>query len=103
MYTYKYCHSIVCTIKNGGGGGGFKTSLHHIFVLNCSRQFMSSFLSGQHSLAWSIALRTYALYTLPRVRRHRTRQVNIGSSSLNFPHTLLEWAAVLAALHHLHI
>ena len=41
-------------------------------------------VSGQVSLAWSMALSTLELYTWPRVLKERWRDVRIGSSSLNF-------------------
>ena len=42
------------------------------------------FVSGQVSLAWSIALCTQELYTWPRVLKERWREERTGSRSLNF-------------------
>ena len=42
------------------------------------------FVTGQVSLAWSIALRTHKLYTWPRVLKERWREERTGFSSLNF-------------------
>ena len=42
------------------------------------------FVSGQVSLAWSIALSTQELYTRPRVLKERWQEERTGSSSLNF-------------------
>ena len=41
-------------------------------------------VSGQVSLAWSMALCTQELYTWPRVLKKRWQDVRTGSSSLNF-------------------
>ena len=43
-----------------------------------------SFVNGQISLAWSIALRTQKLYTRPHVLKERWREERTGSRSLNF-------------------
>ena len=51
------------------------------FRCRCWRQ---GFVTGQVSLAWSIALRTYVLYTRPRVSKERWREERTGFSSLNF-------------------
>ena len=42
------------------------------------------FVTGQVSLAWSIALRTHVLYTRPRVLKERWREDRTGFSSMNF-------------------
>ena len=48
------------------------------------RHWRFGFVSGQVSLAWSIALRTQELYTWPRVLKERWREDRTGSRSLNF-------------------
>ena len=48
------------------------------------RYWRFGFVSGQVSLAWSIALRTQELYTRPHVLKERWREERTGSSSLNF-------------------
>ena len=42
------------------------------------------FVTGQVSLAWSIALRTHELYTWPCVLKERWPEERTGFSSLNF-------------------
>ena len=44
----------------------------------------AGFVNGQVSLAWSIALRTYELYTRPHVLKEKWREERTGFSSLNF-------------------
>ena len=51
------------------------------FRCRCWRQ---GFVTGQVSLAWSIALRTHVLYTRPHVLKERWREERTGVSSLNF-------------------
>ena len=48
------------------------------------RPWRQGFVTGQVSLAWSIALRTHMLYTLPRVLKERWPEERTGFSSLNF-------------------
>ena len=48
------------------------------------RRWRQGFVTGQDSLAWSIALRTHVLYTWPRVLKERWREERTGFSSLNF-------------------
>ena len=48
------------------------------------RHWRHGFVTGQVSLAWSIALRTHVLYTRPRVLKERWREERTGYSSLNF-------------------
>ena len=48
------------------------------------RGWRFSFVNGQVSLAWSIALRTQELYTRPRVLKERWGEDRTGSRSLNF-------------------
>ena len=48
------------------------------------RRWRQGFVTGQVSLAWSIALRTHVLYTRPRVLKERWREERTGFSSLNF-------------------
>ena len=48
------------------------------------RRWRQGFVTGQVSLAWSIALRTYVLYLWPRVLKERWREERTGFSSLNF-------------------
>ena len=48
------------------------------------RHWRFSFVNGQVSVAWSIALRTQELYTRPRVLKERCHEERTGSSSLNF-------------------
>ena len=43
-----------------------------------------SFVTGQVSLAWSIALRTHELYIRPRDLKERWQEERTGFSSLNF-------------------
>ena len=50
----------------------------------CCRRWRQGFVTGQVSLAWSIALRTHELYTRPRVMKERWREERTGFSSLNF-------------------
>ena len=47
------------------------------------RRWRFGFVSGQVSLAWSIALCSQELYTWPRVLKERWREERTGSSSLN--------------------
>ena len=51
------------------------------FPCRCWRQ---GFVTGQVSLAWSIALSTHVLYTRPRVLKERWQEERTGISSLNF-------------------
>ena len=51
------------------------------FRCRCWRQGL---VTGQVSLAWSIAFHTHELYTWPRVLRERWREEGTGFSSLNF-------------------
>ena len=48
------------------------------------RRWRQGFVTGQVSLAWSIALRTHVLYTLPHVFKERCQEERTGFSSLNF-------------------
>ena len=48
------------------------------------RRWRQGFVTGQVSLAWSIALRSYVLYTRPRVLKERWWEERTGFSSLNF-------------------
>ena len=48
------------------------------------RRWRQGFVTGQVSLAWSIALHTHELYTRPRVFKERWREERSGFSSLNF-------------------
>ena len=48
------------------------------------RRKRQDFVTGQVSLAWSIALRTHELYTRPRVLKERWREERTGFSFLNF-------------------
>ena len=48
------------------------------------RRKRQDFVTGQVSLAWSIALRTHELYTWPRVLKERWQEERTGVSSLNF-------------------
>ena len=48
------------------------------------RRWRQGFVTGQVSLAWSIALRTHELYTWPRVLKERWQEERTGFSSLNF-------------------
>ena len=48
------------------------------------RRWRQGFVTGQASLAWSIALRTHMLYTRPRVLKERWQEERTGFSSLNF-------------------
>ena len=48
------------------------------------RRWRHSFVTGQVSLAWCIALRTHVLYTRPRVLKGRWREERTGFSFLNF-------------------
>ena len=50
----------------------------------CCRRWRFGFVSGQVSLAWSIALHTPELYTWPRVLKERWLEERTGSRSLNF-------------------
>ena len=50
----------------------------------CCRGCRQGFVTGQVSLAWSIALCTAELYTRPRVLKERWREERTGFSSLNF-------------------
>ena len=50
----------------------------------CFRCWRQGFVTGQVSLAWSIALHTHVLYTRPRVLKERWREERTGVSSLNF-------------------
>ena len=52
-----------------------------IFPYRCWRL---SFVNGQVSLAWSIALCTLELYTWPNVMKERWREERTGIGSLNF-------------------
>ena len=56
------------------------------------RRWRQGFVTGQDSLAWSIALRTHVLYTRPRVLKERCREERTGFSSLTssrrFSHVL---------------
>ena len=51
------------------------------FRCRCKRQ---DFVTGQVSLAWSIALRIHELYTPPRVLKERWGEERIGFSPMNF-------------------
>ena len=53
----------------------------HCSVISLLRQ---GFVTGQVSLAWSIALCTHELYTRPRVLKERRPEDRTGFSSLNF-------------------
>ena len=48
------------------------------------RPWRQGFVTGQVSLAWSIALRTHELYTQSRVLKERWQEERTGFSSLNF-------------------
>ena len=48
------------------------------------RRKRQGFVTGQVSLAWSIALHTHKLYTPPRVLKEKWREERTGFSSLNF-------------------
>ena len=48
------------------------------------RHWRQGFVTGQVSLAWSIALRTHELYTQQHVLKERWREERTGFSSLNF-------------------
>ena len=48
------------------------------------RHWRQGFVTGQVSLAWSIALCTHELYTRPRVLKERWRKERTGFSSLSF-------------------
>ena len=50
----------------------------------CCRCWRLGFVDGQVSLAWSIALCTHKLYTLPRVLKESWWEERTGFSSLNF-------------------
>ena len=50
----------------------------------CCRRWRQGFVTGQVSLAWSIALRTHVLYTRSRVLKERWWEERTGFSSLNF-------------------
>ena len=61
-------------------------TLQICFVIALSfrcRRWRQGFVTGQVSLAWSIALRTHILYTWPCVLKERWRE-RTGFSSLNF-------------------
>ena len=68
------------------------SSLDLVVTMSCGltlqicliRRWRFGFVSGQVSLAWSIALRTQELYTRPRVLKERWREERTGSKSLNF-------------------
>ena len=55
-----------------------------IALLFHCRHWRQGFVTGQVSLAWSIALRTHVLYTRPRVLKERWREERTGFRSLNF-------------------
>ena len=48
------------------------------------RRWRQGFVTGQVSLAWSIALRTHVLYTRPCVLKERWQEERTGFSSLSF-------------------
>ena len=50
----------------------------------CCRRWRQGFVTGQVSLAWSIALCTHELYKRPCVLRERWREERTGFSSLSF-------------------
>ena len=68
----------------------FRHTLHvHQIIarpLHCS---LSRLLTSgaQHSVAYNKTVRIYVLYICPRVMYERAREVNIGKSSQNLPHT----------------
>ena len=62
-------------------------TLHICLIIALSfrcRRKRQGFVTGQVSLAWSIALRTHELYTWPCVFKERWREERTGFSSLNF-------------------
>ena len=48
------------------------------------RRWRQGFVTGQVSLAWSIALHTHVQYTRPHVLKEKWREERTGLSSLNF-------------------
>ena len=72
-------NSCVLTVATSSG-----LILQICLIMALSLRCRLVFVSGQDSLAWSMALRTQALYTWPRVLLERWRDVRTGSSSLNF-------------------
>ena len=76
------CNSLVLTVATSSGLI-LQICLIMALSLRCKR-YRFVLVSGQVSLAWSMALRTQELYTWPRVLYKRWRDVRTGSSSLNF-------------------
>ena len=65
------------------------------------RPWRQGFVTGQVSLAWSIALRTHKLYTRPHVLKERWWEERTGFSSLNFFQAVFTFVVVEAHNHQL--